>query len=274
MEESQIATVVVNIVPTLRPFIGPIAKAVKGALAECDPLTARRAGIGRGGGRRQRDSGDLRFDVDPMFDVPSFPARTFFYTWGGGFSIQSLSLAAGGGPTLGCVNVSRQIASNLDAYGNWIFTDAIYCSYSFKADGAEYYGEQLARIDAFTFGEVQSYCYTSTTEDRSGAVDGQADTLSLQSAIVGHRWDKAAGTPRGLDVSTQVDEASRGGAALEERAEETEISTRYSITRRDYAFLPDAEAAAGDRPAGRDAAGRVAANGHAAGKRQRSDHGV
>ncbi len=102
------------------------------------------------------------------FDVPSFPARSVLLYVGGGFLDPEPVLGGRGGPGVGVVNVSRQIASNLDAHGNWIYTDAIYCSYSFKADDAEYYGEQLTRIDAFTFGEVQSYCYMSTSEDRSG----------------------------------------------------------------------------------------------------------
>ena len=150
----------------------------------------------------------------------------FFYTWEEDFSIQSLCLAAGGGPGVGVVNVSRQIASNLDAYGNWIYTDAIYCSYSFKADDAEYYGEQLTRIDAFTFGEVQSICIASTNRRQERALSAARPNAQSPSAIVDNRGQCRRHGPR-LDVSTKSTRPAAADAALR-KAPRDRFSTEYS----------------------------------------------
>ncbi len=262
-KDSQIATVVLHVLPDIEPPVGPVVESIGSQAASTNawsvlPDTDSTTEVLDGGIILSA----CRIDVDPtlMFEptikgsVASSLVREF--------AMDSLPFAADGQPGIGVVNVNRDVVAREDANGNWLYTESIYCSYSFEQAGDRYFGEYITRIEAFAANEVMSYLYASTAVNQSvlnspmtgttGASEprltGSVDVVTIDSTIVGYRMDDATDAAGSLEVRTQsVNTESRGSGSLtQNRGGQTLLgdeeaftkSTSFTISRLDYARRP------------------------------------
>lgn len=258
---SQIATVVIPVLPELDPGASPAT----GALA---PTGSRAVVFDAYSAAKTVDGGEIlgacQWEVDPtsMF-VPSLQGD-FVGSFSWDFPIESLAAVTGDAREgTGVISINCDVVSAEDAQGNWYYSELVYCSYSFHSLGSRYFGERITRIDAFAVDGVVSYCYTSRALDTSsvpsavaGTVDiaearfsGRVDTVSIDSTIVAYQAAGSADAARALEIHNQVLETAsigsssrsetQDGQMLQGGEETSERLATFVITRFDYSFLPE-----------------------------------